>query len=110
MKKPIRNTFLIMVAIVLGSTTGSAQQTKRKINNKRVVLYKPGTPSVRIHTRTIARRGHVWIDGYYRWNKRSRSYIWIEGHQIRQKKGKIWVSGKWKRVPGGWTYISGFWA
>ena len=110
MKPPKRYIAGILLAVLLTTTSSNAQHLERKVNNKRVVAYKPGTPSDRIHTRTALRRGYVWIDGYYKWNRRSRSYVWIEGHQIRQKKGKIWISGKWKRVPGGWTYISGFWA
>ena len=81
-----------------------------KPRNKRVVVVKPVKPHVYITRRSNVKAGNVWQDGYWRYNKRARNYIWVNGRAVKQKRGKVWVSGRWTMVRGGWAYSKGFWA
>lgn len=77
---------------------------------KRVVVVKPLRPHVHINRRIKVKVGYVWHDGYWKYSKGTRNYVWVTGRAVKQKRGKVWVSGRWVMVRGGWTYHRGFWA
>lgn len=85
------------------------KEVKRK-RTKRVVVVKPRR-STRVVTRTtVVRPGYVYIDGYWKWNNKRRTYVWVDGRYVKKKKNKVWVTGTWVKVSGGWTYKQGYWA
>lgn len=81
------------------STTLSAQVVVVKPVKPNVVVVKPHAPS----------KKHIWVEGYWKWNKRLHKYEWVEGHWVRARKNKVWVPGHWAKVPGGWKYVPGHW-
>ena len=112
MKKTIIYSIAFSLALFLtGINKGFAHNGEPKLKHKRVVVNKP-VKHVNFyrHGRSAVRSGHVWIEGHYRWDRRTRSYVWIDGRYVRQKKGKVWISGHWVRVRGGWVYQPGVWS
>lgn len=92
--------FLIVVALIFISVSFAEAQ---------VVVVKPQKPKVVVVKPKCPGKNHVWVDGHWTWDKRSKQYVWTKGHWKKGKKGKKWVPGHWKKVRGGWQWIPGHW-
>lgn len=51
----------------------------------------------------------VWIPGYWGWDARNQSFVWVSGIWRDVPPGQRWVPGYWARVAEGYQWIGGFW-
>ena len=108
-----RQFVYIVVLFLFTSVVGvsdSFAKHKVKPQYKRVVLVRPVKPKVYVNKHIYLRTGYVWVDGHWKYNKRTRNYVWVKGYTVKKKKGKVWNSGHWRKVRGGWIHSPGFWA
>lgn len=120
MKKKFTLLLVMLFVLSMAGTEALAQKHKkkhpRKMHKSEVIAYRPVKPAVRVHNNyrpykhVNFRRGHMWIEGHWVFNRRTRSYIWVEGKYVRKHKQKVWVDGYWVRVKRGWKYVPGYWA
>lgn len=106
-------TFIYSLTIIVLLTFGVEAAVIAKVDppkNKKVVLVRPSRPHVKVFQPTHIKRSYIWIEGYWKWNRKVGNYLWVNGHLIKNKKGKSWVNGYWKPLNGGWVYSSGKWA
>jgi hypothetical protein len=54
-----------------------------------------------------AREGYVWAPGYWQWN--GRSYSWVSGNYIFERRGAHWVADRWEQVGPHWQHVHGHW-
>lgn len=53
---------------------------------------------------------HVWVDGYYRWDRYHRNRVWVRGYWVVPPPGyTVWVPGYWGYRSGVRIWIDGFW-
>jgi len=93
--------------IILALLFGSLVLTTHHIQAQ-VVVVKP-VPPKNVVKRIACGPNRVWIDGHWRWNNRTKRYVWVKGHCAKKKRGHAWVPGHWKKVPGGWRWVPGHW-
>ena len=101
---------MLLMFFSFAGASNSFAKHRTKPHHKRVVVVKPVNPHVYVHKPIYLKAGYIWVDGHWKYNRRTHNYVWVKGHSMKQKRGKIWVSGRWVEVRGGWTYKSGFWA
>ena len=109
MKKTIIYSVTFFLAFFLTTNFSLAHRVEPRVNSKYIIVHRPATPKVVFHGSTVVRSGYVWVNGHYAWNKRTRSYEWVRGRYIKEKRGKVWIDGHWRRVRGGWAYQPGHW-
>jgi hypothetical protein len=63
-------------------------------------------PAVRVE-RFVPRDGYVWAPGYWEWN--GRSYHWVSGTYLPERRGAHWVADRWDQVGAHWQHVSGHW-
>ncbi|MCP4439857.1 MAG: BcpO-related WXXGXW repeat protein [Aureispira sp.] len=101
MKKLFAIFGLSMLIAISGLTEAQAQI---------VVKIKPARPKVIVKRPAQAKKGHVWVDGHWTWNKQDQKYRWVKGHWVTVKKGHKWVPGHWVDVRGrGHKWVPGHW-
>ena len=131
MKKTIFSS-LLLTGIFLASITVNGQvniynkktyakniKTKRNIHHKkgvaikqtrnRVVVVKPNTPHVKVKRSNRMRKGHIWIDGHWKWSAFYGKYVWIRARWERERRGYRWTPGYWKESSGGYFWVKGCW-
>lgn len=97
---------LVIAVVALMSFWGMSEA-----NSQVVVKVKPARAKVVVVKPAKPGRNYVWVEGHWKWNKRSRSYTWENGYWARRpRQNSVWVAAKWKKVPGGWKYVPGHWA
>jgi|SRR5580658_310379 hypothetical protein len=64
-------------------------------------------PPARIE-RFEPRDGYVWASGYWEWN--GRSYHWVSGAYMPERRGARWVPDEWEQVGPHWRRVAGHWA
>jgi len=57
--------------------------------------------------RVRPRDGFVWAPGYWEWSHRS--YHWVTGSYIFERRRQRWVADQWKQEGGHWHYLRGRW-
>lgn len=65
-------------------------------------------PAVLVEPVPPARKGYVWIPGYWRWN--GVSHVWVKGHWAGARHGYHYVPEAWANVNGRWVFHPGYWA
>ena len=53
------------------------------------------------------REGFVWAPGYWEWSHRS--YHWVTGSYIFERRRHLWVADQWKQDGEHWHYLRGRW-
>ncbi|MBK9033964.1 MAG: YXWGXW repeat-containing protein [Myxococcales bacterium] len=66
-------------------------------------------PPPRVESPGPARRGYVWIEGAYFWDKDARAYNWAPGHWERAKANHRWVPVRWEQQGGVYIRVGGEW-
>lgn len=98
MKKIIMLTALFLLGLFLPEAQSQV-----------VVKVRPARPAVIVKKPNRAKRGHVWREGHWVYNKRQGKYVWRKGHWTKKRPGKVWVAGHWKKTPGGEKWVPGHW-
>jgi hypothetical protein len=57
--------------------------------------------------RFLPHDGYVWAPGYWEWN--GRSYHWVSGTYLAERRGVNWVADRWEPVGGHWQRVAGHW-
>ena len=94
-----RIIFLTVIAVFV--SLASQAQVVVKVRPVAPVVVKPACPAP----------GHVWVSGSWKWNKKTRNYVWVDGHWVKPHRlGAGWIDGHWRTTRGGWKYIPGHWS
>lgn len=109
MKSLFAFTLTIFVALTFSTEAAAISRVEPPGKNK-VVEIRPSRPYVRVFKPLNIKRGYVWIEGHWKWNRKVHQYVWVNGYITKPKRGKVWVGGSWKAKNGGWAYTSGKWA
>ncbi|SVD90912.1 uncharacterized protein METZ01_LOCUS443766 [marine metagenome] len=80
-----------------------------KTNRNRVVVKKPNRPKVIVKHPNKVRRGHFWVDGYWKWSTLFNAYFWVDGFWKRNRNGYVWIPGFWEETPVGFFWVKGYW-
>ena len=75
-----------------------------------VVRVKPAPKKVVVVKPVRKRKNHIWVNGHWKWHRRSNTYVWVEGHWLKKTRGYAYVPGRWEQVRGGYKWIPGHWA
>ena len=110
MKRLFFYTIVFSLFFSLAEVSDLSARHRVKPRYKQVVVIKPVRPHIYVSRHINMKSGYVWIDGHWKYNRRTHNYVWVNGHSVKKKRYKTWVSGQWRQVRGGWTYIPGFWA
>jgi len=51
--------------------------------------------------------GYLWIDGDWRWNSQSNSYVHEHEYWTRPKTGRTYEAGHWESGPRGKLWVRG---
>lgn len=71
------------------------------------MTYAPATtyyhapPPPRYEIVPAARRGLVWVPGY--WDVQDRYYVWVDGYFVRDRRGHAFRPARWERTANGWV-------
>lgn len=54
--------------------------------------------------------GHVWVEGYWRWDENDNDFLWEGGVWVAPPGGmNTWVPGHWRQGKKGWVWVDGHW-
>ena len=74
-----------------------------------VVKIRPVAPAV-VRVRPAAPHSNwIWIDGFWRWHRARREYVWVDGYWVKPRRGYVWTPGYWRDVEGGSIWVEGRW-
>ena len=74
-----------------------------------VVVDRPVRPDVVVVRPGAAKRGHIWVEGHWRWDKKLERYVWVTAGWVRSRRGHRYVPGHWLVVTGGHKWVPGHW-
>lgn len=100
MKNFLRASILVSFFVLANALNSSAQV---------IVKVKPLRPKVIVVKPAKVKRGHTWVKGHWRWNKRAKSYAWVKGHHVKSRRGFVYVPGHWRAAPRGHNWVPGHW-
>jgi hypothetical protein len=64
-------------------------------------------PPLRHEVVPAARRGYVWVPGYWDW--RGRRHVWVGGVWVRERRGYVYQPHRWEQRDNGWYLNRGRW-
>lgn len=64
-------------------------------------------PPLRYEVVPVARRGYVWVPGYWDW--RGRRHVWVGGVWARERRGYVYQPHRWEQRGDGWYINRGRW-
>lgn len=64
-------------------------------------------PALRSERIPDARRGYVWVPGY--WNWRGRHHVWVPGIWLRERRGYVYHPHHWVQRGDAWQFNRGRW-
>ena len=79
------------------------------VKTNRVVVNKPNRPKVIVNRPNYNRPGYVWIEGYWKWNRFKRKYVWKKAKWKKIKRNHQWIPGYWHIAPNGFFWVEGYW-
>ena len=71
------------------------------------VVVRVGPPAAMHEEVPEARRGYVWVPGYY--DYRGGKYVWSRGHWEKERHGQYWHPVQWVEREGRWVREGGRW-
>lgn len=109
----MKSTFVYILTLFIALSFGKvaiANSSEKLPKKNRVVKVIPSRPYVKVFKPVHIKHGYVWIEGHWKWNRKTHNYVWVNGYLVKSKRGKTWVGGNWRSKNGGWVYIPGKWA
>ncbi len=64
------------------------------------VVIRVAPPPLRAEITPAARRGYVWVPGY--WNWRGHRHVWSPGVWVRERRGYVHHPHRWEQRGDGW--------
>ena len=82
----MKKSKLVLIALSFFAFTLISCYTSRVVVHKQ--SKKPPRPTTILVPASVPKPGpsYVWVDGYYKWDKRSGKYLWVKGHWKKGKK------------------------
>lgn len=71
------------------------------------IYFNIAPPPPRAEVVPDARRGYVWVPGY--WDLRGRRHVWIAGHWERARRGDHYAPPRWTERDNRWYLERGRW-
>ena len=71
------------------------------------IYFNSAPPPPRFEAVPAARRGYVWVPGY--WDGRGRRHVWVTGHWVRARNGYNYVQPNWIQRDNRWELDRGGW-
>ncbi len=71
------------------------------------VYFNSAPPPPRYEAVPAARRGYVWVPGY--WNARGDRHVWHRGHWERSRAGYSYIQPNWVQRDDRWQFNRGRW-
>ncbi len=53
--------------------------------------------------------GYIWIDGGWRWDYHSHTYVREPGYWARSRQNRAYIKGYWQSGPRGKSWVRGHW-
>ena len=100
-------SILAATAAVLISTAAFAPVQAQAQGRTEVIVVRKAPPALRHEAIPAARRGQVWVPGYWNWN--GRRYTWQRGHFERVRAGYYYSQPEWRQDRNGWYFERGGW-
>ena len=91
--------FFMIFILFIGFSAAAQVVVKVRPNRPKIKVVKPKQPD----------KNHIWVDGHWVWNPRSKNYVWKRGYWEPVRTGHRYVAGHWEKAPGGWKWIPGAW-
>lgn len=96
MKKVLTLAVVVFLAVI-----SAEAQVIVKVRPVAPVVVRPACPAT----------GYAWVGGSWKWNRRIRNYVWVDGYWARPRRhGAVWIEGHWRAARGGWKYVPGHWS
>ena len=70
-------------------------------------MIRVAPPPPRYEREPRARRGYVWVPGY--WNWRGNRHEWVRGSWMRERPGYVYAQPSWRQRDGQWYFDQGRW-
>ena len=67
-------------------------------------------PEARQQVEPAARRGYVWVPGYWNWNAQRNRHVWMQPTWVRDRPGYRYTQPQWVERDGRWGLQRGNWA
>jgi hypothetical protein len=93
------------LAVVMGLAFGGIIASTSAFSAASVVSDIP-PPPVRVEN-VGSRAGYIWAPGHWEWN--GRSYAWVSGSYIFDRRPAKWSPDHWEQEGAQWHYIPGHW-
>lgn len=99
----IKKTLLsfTVLAAALAGATGPAAAARHG------VWVDVAPPPPRAEAAPSARRGYVWVPGYWNWT--GRRHVWVPGTWMRERRGYVYGQPQWVQRDGHWELRRGGW-
>lgn len=93
----------LLIAALLASSLGTVMAPAMSAN----IIIETAPPPPRAERVPAARRGYVWVPGY--WNWQNRRHVWVKGTWVRERKGYTYHQPTWEQRDGKWQMERGNW-
>ena len=93
----------LLIAAMLAGSLGSVTLP----SSAAVIVVQTAPPPPRAERMPEARRGYVWVPGYWDW--RGNRHVWVKGSWMRERRGYTYQQPKWEERDGHWQMQRGNW-
>ena len=101
------NRTLLASCLVASCAFGAAALPTAAVAQVRVSI-RTAPPPPRHEVMPAARRGYVWVPGYWNWN--GRRHVWQQGVWVKERRGYLYNQPAWEERNGHWELRRGGWA
>jgi hypothetical protein len=95
----MKNFVLVAALIVVASFFNACAPGYVNDEPARGVIIRPNAPN----------NTHVWRDGDWVWNRRTKSYTWNDGNWVAPRRGRAYREGHWESNRRGYHWVAGRW-
>lgn len=98
---------LVSVLLAAGTFGAAALPTLSEASNPVELSIRVAPPPHRTEVLPAARRGYIWVPGY--WNWRGHHHVWVAGTWVRERRGYVYRPHRWEQRGEGWYLNRGRW-
>jgi hypothetical protein len=99
-----RTLFTTAAAVLISTAAFAPVQAMAKGD---VIIVHKAPPVAKYESVPAARRGYVWMPGY--WNFNGRRHVWVKGQYERARPGYAYQRAEWRQGRRGWELDRGGW-
>jgi hypothetical protein len=104
---PFEELNMIKKLLLAAAIAGSAVTYTLPVSAA-VIVVQTAPPAPRHEVAPPARRGYVWVPGYWDWKRNQ--HVWAKGHWERERRGYVYNQPSWVERNGHWEMQRGAWA